>query len=200
MIRLNEIFSSIQGEGPHMGRLATFVRLGGCNMRCEFCDTKYAHTQFIDVDSNALYIAIKRHKNKYVVFTGGEPLFQMPAIKDVVAQLREDGYTLAVETNGSISCALGVWDYIIVSPKDKKDIKQWIGRSDVTFKFVVDATSMEDMLRLVMKNNIEHAYFMPCGITPEEMVEGTYAIVKAMEEVNYDGFVTPRLHILMGMK
>lgn len=200
MIRLNEIFTSIQGEGPHMGRIATFVRLGGCNMRCEFCDTKYAQTQFISVTSNALIDAIRQHKNKYVVFTGGEPLLQMPAIKDVVEKLRDDRYTLAVETNGSISCALGVWDLIVVSPKDKKDIKQWIGRSDVTFKFVVDATSMEDMLRLVMKNNIEHAYFMPCGTTYEEMIEGTYAIVKAMEEVHYDGFVTPRLHVLMGMK
>lgn len=200
MIILNEIFGSIQGEGPHMGRMATFVRLGGCNYRCSWCDSKYAQTQFIDVTSDALITAIKRYKNKYVVFTGGEPLLQIPAIKDVVEKLRSEGYTLAVETNGSISCALGVWDYIIVSPKDKKDIKQWIGRSDVTFKFVVDATSMEDMLRLVMKNNIEHAYFMPCGTTYEEMIEGTYAIVKAMEEVHYDGFVTPRLHVLMGMK
>lgn len=102
MFNIVEIFDSIEGEGVRTGQLATFVRLAGCNLRCSYCDTPYAHSFGIgdsmtteDIISKLITIG-----NKNVTITGGEPLGR-PGIVDLVKALVERGFEVNIETNGS---------------------------------------------------------------------------------------------------
>jgi 7-carboxy-7-deazaguanine synthase len=135
-----EIFRSIQGEGPAIGRPRTFVRLSGCNLHCVWCDTAYtwnwigtpfAHqntTKFeISAEMIKLSVAetaarINALPSEGVVITGGEPLLQMEAVVELVDALRADDHRAIVdiETNGSIAPSedlIDRIDYFVVSPK-----------------------------------------------------------------------------------
>lgn len=98
-----EIFLSIDGEGIRAGELATFVRLAGCNLRCSYCDTKYAQGMADGEEMSALAIIdrVKELGCKNVTLTGGEPLLNKDGF--ILAHaLAEGGYSVNIETNGSI--------------------------------------------------------------------------------------------------
>ncbi len=88
-MRLIEIFYSMQGEGPAMGRPATFVRLADCNLRCEGCDTDKEPTRIIAL--SALLEEIKLLGPR-VVITGGEPTLQMAELSELISALHVHGY------------------------------------------------------------------------------------------------------------
>ncbi len=131
---IKEIFYTLQGEGAHAGRPAVFCRFSGCNLWtgreqdrasavCQFCDTdfvgtdgerggKFATPGALAEEIDSLWPAGAGHK--YVVFTGGEPLLQLDA--PLIAAMHAVGFTIAIETNGTIEVPPGV-DWICVSPK-----------------------------------------------------------------------------------
>ena len=103
-LKLNEIFFSIQGEGTRAGEPCIFVRLHGCGLRCSYCDTPYAldHREGGEWRSfDDIRREIGRHPSRFVEFTGGEPLEQ-PEVHELMRELLDDGYTVAVETGGHI--------------------------------------------------------------------------------------------------
>jgi len=109
-IRVNEVFYSVQGEGVLQGVPTTFVRLQGCNLLtpCSWCDTSYAQSEkagfLLDVDE-VLGQCVKLEGRTYqhwVCVTGGEPLFQLEALHELVKGLHRYGFRIEVETNGSI--------------------------------------------------------------------------------------------------
>lgn len=101
-MKIAEIFDSIDGEGKFTGALATFIRLGGCNMRCSYCDTGYAlkATDGEEMTVEQIIDEVKRIGNKHVTLTGGEPLMNKytPVLVD---KLCKSGYFVNIETNGS---------------------------------------------------------------------------------------------------
>ncbi len=101
---INEIFYSIQGEGTRSGKPCVFVRLQGCNLRCSWCDTQYAiemsSPEARTMSQEEIEEEIKKYECKFVEFTGGEPLINRN-LADFMKKLCDDGYTVAVETNGS---------------------------------------------------------------------------------------------------
>ena len=104
MLRITEIFASIQGESSHAGLPFAFVRLTGCNLRCLYCDTVYAYEggemlSVADVVSRVKALALAR-----VAVTGGEPLLQ-PEAFDLVRTLLDRGHAVLVETNGAVPLA-----------------------------------------------------------------------------------------------
>jgi 7-carboxy-7-deazaguanine synthase len=99
MLKVVEIFESIQGEGKHAGEITTFVRLSGCNLKCSWCDTKYSRTEGTFVEIEDIAYQIKSLGNKEVCITGGEPLIQQELYK-LLDMLGE--YNISIETNGSI--------------------------------------------------------------------------------------------------
>ena len=113
-MRVNEIFYSIQGEGAHTGEAAIFVRLAGCNLRCEFCDTKHEGYKVLTEDEIVREIAKYPYQCKLVVITGGEPTLQLT--ESLIAKIQEIGKAVAVETNGTRAIPKGV-DWVTVSPK-----------------------------------------------------------------------------------
>lgn len=103
-MKVNEIFTSIEGEGKRAGALATFIRLAGCNLRCSYCDTRYALSISCG-EKMALDEILKKVREisigKYVTLTGGEPFYQGDDVNTLIQLLIEDGYEVNVETNGS---------------------------------------------------------------------------------------------------
>jgi 7-carboxy-7-deazaguanine synthase (Cx14CxxC type) len=137
MYTVKELFPTLQGEGAHAGRAAVFCRFSGCNLWsgreedratavCQFCDTDFVGSdgagggkfetasllaQTIEEVWNS---TLAGPQQRYVVFTGGEPLLQLDAA--LVDALHAKGFTVAIETNGTIKVPKGV-DWVCVSPK-----------------------------------------------------------------------------------
>lgn len=132
---VKEIFYTLQGEGAHAGRPAVFCRFSGCNLwsgrevdrasaACQFCDTDFVGTdgerggKFADSETLAGTINSLWPQDypaqKYVVFTGGEPLLQLD--EALIRSMHAQGFAIAIETNGTLPVPNGV-DWICVSPK-----------------------------------------------------------------------------------
>lgn len=137
---VKEIFYTLQGEGAQSGRAAVFCRFAGCNLwsgreedrfsaACQFCDTDFVGTdgpgggKFATADALAETIAqtweAEGEQGRYVVLTGGEPLLQVDA--PLVNALHARGFTIAVETNGTVYPPPGL-DWICVSPKGQSEL------------------------------------------------------------------------------
>ena len=107
-----ETFYSIQGEGEWAGSAAFFIRLAGCNLKCEFCDTDYSKKKEMDVDE--LVLESLMNPARRVIITGGEPTLQ--DLQPLVVKLQRTGFKVHLETNGILPIYMN-WDWIAVSPK-----------------------------------------------------------------------------------
>ena len=117
-LEVNEVFDSIQGEGPFSGHPATFIRLAGCNLQCDWCDTLYTSRTAMSVQE-LLEVAVANDR-KLVVITGGEPLRQ--EITTLVHILENNGFSVQIETNGTL-WSKGLEEThatIVCSPKTNK--------------------------------------------------------------------------------
>ncbi|OYZ35095.1 MAG: 7-carboxy-7-deazaguanine synthase [Polynucleobacter sp. 16-46-70] len=137
MYTVKELFPTLQGEGAHAGRAAVFCRFAGCNLWsgreedratavCQFCDTDFVGSdgdgggkfatapELADAIENAWTSTSAGPQQRYVVFTGGEPLLQLDA--PLIDALHAKGFLIAIETNGTLKVPKGV-DWVCVSPK-----------------------------------------------------------------------------------
>ena len=101
MLRVNEIFHSIQGESTHAGLPCVFVRLTGCNLRCTWCDTAYAFHEGHSMSVAEVLAEVDRYGCRMVEVTGGEPLLQAEAVP-LMHALLDRGYRVLLETGGSL--------------------------------------------------------------------------------------------------
>ena len=137
MYTVKELFPTLQGEGAHAGRAAVFCRFAGCNLWsgreedrasavCQFCDTDFVGSDgagggkfetaalLADTIEEVWSSTSAGPQQRYVVFTGGEPLLQLDT--DLIEALHAKGFAIAIETNGTIKVPKGV-DWVCVSPK-----------------------------------------------------------------------------------
>lgn len=139
-IKVSEIFTSFQGEGPYVGTPASFLRLYGCNLNCEWCDTDISTYEILSVDEvlEILLTQMEFNNIKTLIITGGEPTLQMNEIIRLIDDLPEDIH-VQMETNGSIFEYLSEIDYV-VSPKENKEevFKNYYKYDNVYFKFVIE--------------------------------------------------------------
>ena len=151
-LEVHSVFYTIQGEGPHTGRPAVFVRLAGCNLQCPMCDTDYTSSRWKASPENLLQtIAEQRGTNHLertlVVITGGEPFRQR--ITPTVIHLLENGYDVQVETNGTLPLDPMLADLppknfmVVVSPKAGKVHETISSRADA-WKYVMRATDISE--------------------------------------------------------
>jgi len=143
---VKEIFYTLQGEGAQAGLPAVFLRFSGCNLWtgreadrstavCQFCDTDFVGTDGVNGDkfADAASLAAKvaslwpqpSHDHRLVVCTGGEPLLQLD--EAAIHALHQQGFRIAVETNGTIKAPEGI-DWICVSPKSDAPLNQTSGQ------------------------------------------------------------------------
>lgn len=102
MLKINEIFYSIQGESTYAGERCVFVRLTGCNLRCTYCDTEYAFYDGEELSNETIIEKIKSYNCNVVEITGGEPLLQSN-VHSLMKQLCDENFTVLLETSGSLS-------------------------------------------------------------------------------------------------
>lgn len=138
VLRVSEVFESVQGEGPSTGKPCVFIRLAHCNLTCTWCDTKYTwdfarydyarEVQIVPV--RELVSRVQSAPSRHLVITGGEPLLQQRTLASLCAQLDPDIH-VEVETNGTVSPAASLQarvDQWNVSPKlshagDRKSLR-----------------------------------------------------------------------------
>lgn len=101
MLKINEIYESIQGESTLAGLPCTFIRLTYCNLRCAYCDTEYAFYEGKDMEFDEILARVKELGNNLVELTGGEPLVQKESLP-LMKQLCDLGYAVMLETGGSL--------------------------------------------------------------------------------------------------
>ena len=104
-LKVNEIFYSIQGESTYAGLPCVFVRLTGCNLRCSYCDTKYAYDEGEEMGIDEIISRVMSYQCNLVEITGGEPLIQEET-PTLIKGILENGYEVLLETNGTQDISL----------------------------------------------------------------------------------------------
>ena len=96
-LKVNEIFYSLQGEGGRQGEASIFIRLTGCNLACDFCDTDFEDGK--EMSLNEILTIIQAYPCRWIIWTGGEPTLQLT--DKVLVFFRREGYLQAIESNGT---------------------------------------------------------------------------------------------------
>src|SRR5215813_14837036 len=119
LLPVMEHFYTLQGEGFHQGRAAYFIRLGGCDVGCVWCDVKesWDANKHPQLKIESLKLTVKETPAEIVVITGGEPL--MHNLDELTNELHSAGLKTHIETSGAYPLS-GSWDWICLSPKKFK--------------------------------------------------------------------------------
>ena len=157
VLRVNEIFKSVQGEGSRMGIPSIFIRLAGCNVNCRWCDTDHSLQgemlpEHVLMEVNGL----SRGRCNSVVITGGEPTIQ-EELPRLVRLLKSEHYHISIETNGTGKVPTGV-DFIAMSPKTGTVTIETRQCNDL--KIVLDGATDPDAYRFI---GADCRYIMPCS-------------------------------------
>jgi 7-carboxy-7-deazaguanine synthase len=160
---VNEIFHSLQGESTYAGVPCVFVRLTGCNLRCNYCDTEYAFHEGTRMSLEEVLERVRAYGCRTVEITGGEPLLQASA-HPLIAGLLDEGHTVLVETGGGVpldgldsravviydvkcpdsgECASNVWDNL--DKLDPKDQVKFVISSRRDYEWMVEVLRERDL-------------------------------------------------------
>ncbi|MBI4687404.1 MAG: radical SAM protein [Nitrospirae bacterium] len=153
MLKVNEIFKSIQGESSYAGLPCTFVRLAGCNLRCTYCDTNYAYYHGRELSDDEIIKKIEEYGARHVEFTGGEPMLQEET-PPLITKLLDKGYSVLIETNGSI--CIGCLDKRITVVMDIKTPKSGMSER-MNFKNI-DFLKNTDEIKFVIMDEADYAW------------------------------------------
>ncbi|MCW8901731.1 MAG: 7-carboxy-7-deazaguanine synthase QueE [Gammaproteobacteria bacterium] len=104
-LRITEIFYSLQGESRTSGFATVFIRLTGCPLRCEYCDTTYAFKGGEWFSFQEIISEVKKYNTKYITVTGGEPLAQKQC-PELLKLLCDEGYDVSLETSGALDISM----------------------------------------------------------------------------------------------
>ena len=140
-----EHFVSINGEGTHAGQLAMFIRFQGCNLKCDYCDTKWANeadASFEWKTADELLQLVEETRVDNITLTGGEPLLQKQ-IEVLIAELLEHGKRVEIETNGT-QAIQAVREAVQKQLTDK----QWMENLVFTLDYKLGSSGMEAQMNM----------------------------------------------------
>ena len=150
---VNEIFQSIQGESLFSGLSCIFIRLTGCNLRCQYCDTEYAWTEGREMDIAEILNNVISFNGNLVELTGGEPLFQSET-PVLIRKLITNGYTVLIETNGSMD--IGTIEKECIKIVDIKCPSS--NESEKNDYENLKKLSQKDQLKFVIKDSVDYDF------------------------------------------
>ena len=194
MYALAEIFESLQGEGRNTGRPCVFVRFAGCNLRCPWCDTDFSRR--FELSLGDLVKEVSGHRPRSVILTGGEPTEQ-DGMPELVAALKEAGFWIAVETNGTNDAEwLAFVDYVACSPKAEFPDSLRLARADEV-RVVASSEGVADFCRAVCSRiDATDYYVSPC----DRGGDIDFATAKAVL-ARLDGWsLSVQLHKILGFR
>ncbi|MDP4206056.1 MAG: 7-carboxy-7-deazaguanine synthase QueE [Bacteroidota bacterium] len=168
--RVNEIFLTRQGEGFNQGKKVIFIRLSGCNLACEWCDTDFKDFTVMEVAE--ILKELQHWDCRAVIITGGEPTIQN--LGPLTETLKKAGYWIGIESNAtrSLEPVAQYLDYIALSPKRHAPVGQFKA-SEV--RVVNDGLATEDLLKYERLIDAERYYISPLDI------DGKMNILECME-------------------
>ncbi len=219
-----EIFATVQGEGTSAGVPSVFVRLADCNLRCRWCDTKYTwdwstHDRAAETVELANEEIVRRVLEvsgegvRNAVFTGGEPLLQQDELVEVASRLREKGFRIEVETNGTVlptdafAACVDQWN---VSPKlatsgntdrarHRPTVLQWFAaRPNAVLKFVITSDEDVDEVRALAEALAlprERVLLSPEGVDATTLAERSRWLADRCQTYGYR--LGTRLHVFL---
>jgi len=207
MLKINEIFYSVQGEGPEIGKPVVFIRVQGCNMipKCKFCDSSYSWdgTEGKEMSNEEIFEEVMKYNCENIIFTGGEPTCQLEGIKELEEffwKKKEVYIRMSIESNGLIDDDF-LYEFTtkIISPKKQcynlDILKKLNFKPNTYFKFVFD----KDLWFMNIINELElepsKIFIMPEGKTKPEQEEKMEEVIEFCKEKGY--MFSPRLHILV---
>ena len=177
---ISEIFSSLQGEGPYLGVKQIFVRFGRCNMHCVYCDEldKMKDEKFEIFELGRLVdsihaMDIEKGPHHSISLTGGEPLFYTPFLKNLLPKMKEKGWTVYLETNGTLPRELSQvikWCDIIAM-----DMKPSSSTGDKVFW-----SEHEEFLKIAIQKEV----FVKVVVTPTTTAEEIDRCVQTLSRIN----------------
>ena len=222
-MKISELFFSIQGEGELTGVPSVFVRTSGCNLRCRWCDTKYASwkPEGENVTINDLVDRVCSYPARHVVISGGEPMIAK-GIEEFTHLLKESGKHITIETAGTISPNGIQCDLASLSPKlsdstpkegdinkewidrheskrlDYDILSEWVNSYNFQLKFVVskeeEIKEIQNVIsRIEGKIIPEKVLLMPEGVDPDTLRSRYDLLIDLCKENGYR--LCHRLHI-----
>ena len=222
-MKISELFFSIQGEGELTGVPSVFVRTSGCNLRCRWCDTKYASwkPEGENVTINDLLDKVCSYPARHVVISGGEPMIAK-GIEEFTHLLKESGKHITIETAGTIAPNGIQCDLASLSPKlsdstpkegdinkewidrheskrlDYDILSEWVNSYNFQLKFVVskeeEIKEIQNVIsRIEGKILPEKVLLMPEGIDPDTLRSRYDLLINLCKENGYR--LCHRLHI-----
>ena len=153
LLRITEIFYSLQGESNTVGLPTVFVRLTGCPLRCAYCDTAYAFVGGKKVEIADIISQVEKYNTQYVTVTGGEPLAQ-PNCLELITQLLDKGFTVSLETSGAID--LSAVDSRTVKVMDLKTPSS--GELSKNLYENIQYLDAKDQVKFVIGNNDDYEW------------------------------------------
>ena len=218
-MKIVEIFVSRQGEGIWTGTKSTFIRVSGCNLRCSFCDTRYASWEMEsggDLSPEELTGLALLYGVSHVVLTGGEPML-FPELVLLTRLLSQRNFTITIETNGTIDLPV-TCDLMSISPKMGNStpdgplnlrhcheqnrfrpevVQNLISRYPSQLKFVVDTPDdlqeIDRYLQQIGPVPPERVLLMPQAVNSEEMRKKSEWILRCCRERGF--LYSPRMHL-----
>lgn len=211
MLKVSEIFASIQGEGPNLGKPAAFLRIALCNLTCEWCDTKYTwdwknydyNKEVREMSVEQVELELLKFRGKHLVLTGGEPMLQQKELIPLLKSLKEHEFYVEMETNGTIEPVddmLVLIDQWNVSPKLENSGNELSAREkpecyrffnhlpNACFKYVVkNPQDFEEVWRLAEKYQIanDKIILMPEAATREQLAERSGWLSELSRQAGY---------------
>ena len=216
-IKINEIFFSIQGEGNKIGIPTIFIRFSGCNLDCNYCDTYHQKGDMMSVDR--IMEEITKYPVKEVCITGGEPLIQLTPLKLLILKLKQHGYVITLETNGTfyddILNHVDLVSFDIKLPssgvQSNPDLIKYLDPKRTQLKFVIgnleeDYKKAKEIIQMdyISRKNDFSIIFMPVSWGKTEYINKDYKLLKNLtDKVLQDQLnvrVLPQLHKILNVK
>ncbi len=135
-----EAFYTVQGEGFHTGKAAYFIRIGGCDIGCSWCDTKFSWSaeHHLLMPVGEIVNSAKQHPAKAIVVTGGEPTLYN--LEPLCSAMKNNGIQTFIETSGAYPLT-GEWDWVCLSPKQQKPAHETLYNKADELKVIITETS-----------------------------------------------------------
>ena len=204
ILKIAEIFPSIQGEGIRQGQATLFIRLSGCNLKCSFCDTKYAWKEGREHSTAQILEKVKKIRRrfpaKWVCLTGGEPLVQ--DLAELVKGLKKEDFKVQVETNATLYQPLPV-DWYSISPKpDKYSYRPEYRERAREVKLIVTKKLDFELIRRLRKEFPEKTPFFlqPQSNRKWSMILGMKLLKQALKAGQKNIRLSIQLHKIYGLR
>lgn len=197
-MRISEMFSAVQGEGPEIGYPTVFLRLSGCNLNCPFCDSKY-HINGKQMTVEEVKKQILKLKPYSLTITGGEPTLQESELVQLLNDRDLRGFHKSIETNGTRITSIN-YDTIVISPKKEKIcldvLRKYNGKPNTYFKFVYEDVNDKWWEPVIKKCKLDRnrVYIMPEGMTRKEQLSKMEEVIEYCRLNGYK--FGARLHVL----